>query len=98
MADSAGLNETARNAPAELKYVICNGHEGEPGAHMDRAIFQGNPHLIIEGLIIGGYAIGGKAGFYLYSSRYAEIEREHRYCLEAAREHGFIGNDIPDLI
>ncbi|WP_218188274.1 (2Fe-2S) ferredoxin domain-containing protein [Desulfosarcina cetonica] len=55
----AGLKwETTRNAEAQEKYVIVNGHEGEPGAFMDRAVFTGNPHLVIEGLIIGAYAIG----------------------------------------
>ena len=91
----AGLKwETARNAPAELKYVICNGHEGEPGAYMDRAIFQGNPHLIIEGLIIGGYAIGAKQGFIYTRHDMPRLRENIDIALEAAREHGFIGNDI----
>ncbi len=91
----AGLKwETARNAPAELKYVICNGHEGEPGAYMDRAIFQGNPHLIIEGLIIGGYAIGAKQGFIYTRHDMPRLRENIDIDLEAAREHGFIGNDI----
>ena len=60
----AGLKwETAKNAPGEDKYVIVNGHEGEPGAFMDRALFTGNPHKVIEGLIIGAYAIGSHRGF-----------------------------------
>ena len=91
----AGLKwETARNAPAELQYVICNGHEGEPGAYMDRAIFQGNPHLIIEGLIIGGYAIGAKQGFIYTRHDMPRLRENIDIALEAAREHGFIGNDI----
>jgi NADH-quinone oxidoreductase subunit F len=61
--------ETARNAPGKEKYVIVNAHEGELGAFMDRAIFTGNPHSVLEGLIIGAYAIGSKQGFYFLKGK-----------------------------
>lgn len=91
----AGLKwETARNAPAEIKYVICNGHEGEPGAYMDRAIFQGNPHLIIEGLIIGGYAIGAKQGFIYTRHDMPRLRENIDIALKAAYNYGFLGTNI----
>ncbi|MCX7169226.1 MAG: NADH-quinone oxidoreductase subunit F, partial [Proteobacteria bacterium] len=55
--------ETTRNAPEKTKYVIVNGHEGESAAFMDRAMLTGTPHKVLEGLIIGGYAIGAQQGF-----------------------------------
>lgn len=86
--------ETARNAPGELKYVICNGHEGEPGAYMDRAIFQGNPHLIIEGLIIGGYAVGARQGFIYTRHDMPRLRENIDLALKAAEEYGFLGKNI----
>jgi len=91
----AGLKwETAKNAPGADKYVIVNGHEGEPGAFMDRALFTGNPHLVLEGLIIGAYAIGAHQGF-IYTRHdspqlIAHIER----ALAQAEEYGFLGENI----
>jgi len=91
----AGLKwETARNAKAEIKYVICNGHEGEPGAYMDRAIFQGNPHLIIEGLILGGYAIGARQGFIYTRHDMPRLKENIDLALKAAEEYGFLGRNI----
>jgi (2Fe-2S) ferredoxin len=52
-----------REAPGEVKYLICNGDEGDPGAFMDRAVMEGDPHAVLEGMIIGGYAIGARQGF-----------------------------------
>jgi len=86
--------ETARNARAELKYVICNGHEGEPGAYMDRAIFQGNPHLIIEGLIIGGYAVGAQQGFIYTRHDMPRLRENIDIALKAAEEYGLLGKNI----
>jgi NADP-reducing hydrogenase subunit HndC len=91
----AGLKwETARNAKAEIKYVICNGHEGEPGAYMDRAIFQGNPHLIIEGLIIGGYAVGAQQGFIYTRHDMPRLKENIDLALKRAEEYGFLGKNI----
>ena len=55
--------ETTKNAPGEPKYVIVNCDEGDPGAYMDRALMEGNPHSVLEGLVIGAYAIGSQQGF-----------------------------------
>jgi len=89
----AGLKwETARNAPGEEKYVIVNGHEGEPGAFMDRALFAGNPHSVLEGLIIGAYAIGSRRGF-IYTRHDSPQLRNH-IALAKAEEYGFLGENI----
>ncbi|MFH0728542.1 MAG: NADH-ubiquinone oxidoreductase-F iron-sulfur binding region domain-containing protein [Pseudomonadota bacterium] len=91
----AGLKwETTRNAPEKVKYVIVNGHEGEPGAYMDRAIFTGNPHLVLEGLIIGAYAIGAHQGF-IYTRHDSPRLKDHIYrALDQAAGHGLLGENI----
>ena len=91
----AGLKwETTRNAPGDEKYVIVNGHEGEPGAYMDRAIFTGNPHVVLEGLIIGAYAIGARRGF-IYTRHDSPRLKENIYrALEKAEEYGLLGENI----
>ncbi|WP_300464366.1 NADH-ubiquinone oxidoreductase-F iron-sulfur binding region domain-containing protein [Desulfobacula sp.] len=91
----AGLKwETTRNAPEKQKYVIVNGHEGEPGATMDRAIFTGNPHSVLEGLIIGAYAIGASQGF-IYTRHDSPQLKDNIYrALEQAREYGLLGENI----
>lgn len=86
--------ETTRNAPGEVKYVIVNGHEGEPGAFMDRALFTGNPHCVLEGLIIGAYTIGAHQGF-IYTRHDSPQLLEHLTCaLVQAKEYGFLGANI----
>jgi NADH-quinone oxidoreductase subunit F len=55
--------ETCRQAPGERKYIICNCDEGDPGAFMDRSLMEGNPHSVLEGMLIGAYAIGGHVGY-----------------------------------
>ena len=91
----AGLKwETTRNAREKQKYVIVNGHEGEPGAFMDRAIFTGNPHLVLEGLIIGAYAIGAQQGF-IYTRHDSKLLRKNiDRALVQARECGLLGDNI----
>ena len=91
----AGLKwETTRNAPEKEKYVIVNGHEGEPGAFMDRAIFTGNPHLVLEGLIIGAYAIGAHQGFIYTRHDSKQLKKNIDRALEQAREYGLLGENI----
>jgi NADH-quinone oxidoreductase subunit F len=91
----AGLKwETAKNAPSDDKYVIVNGHEGEPGAFMDRALFTGNPHKVLEGLIIGAYTIGSHQGF-IYTRHDSPQLIEHiEKALAQAEEYGLLGEDI----
>jgi NADH-quinone oxidoreductase subunit F len=83
-----------RAAPAELKYIICNGDEGDPGAYMDRSLLEGNPHSVIEGMIIGGYAIGATEGFMYIREEYPLAVKYVRAALEQAREYGFLGRRI----
>ncbi|MBA7512873.1 hypothetical protein ES705_04882 [subsurface metagenome] len=86
--------ETTRNAPGEPKYVIVNCDEGDPGAFMDRALMEGNPHSVIEGLIIGAYAIGSHEGFIYVREEYPLAVENTSIALEQAREYGLLGRDI----
>ncbi|MCK4646802.1 MAG: NAD(P)H-dependent oxidoreductase subunit E [Candidatus Aminicenantes bacterium] len=86
--------ETARNAPGEKKYVIVNGHEGELGAFMDRALFTGNPHSVLEGLIIGAYAIGSHQGFIYIRHDTPQLKKNIDIALAKAEEYGLLGENI----
>ncbi|MCM2251357.1 MAG: NADH-quinone oxidoreductase subunit L [Ramlibacter sp.] len=86
--------ETAKNAPGEEKYVIVNGHEGEPGAFMDRALFTGNPHKVLEGLIIGAWAIGAHRGFIYTRHDSPQLIKHIRQALAQAEEYGLLGENI----
>ncbi len=91
----AGLKwETAKRAAGDLKYVIVNGHEGEPGAFMDRALFTGNPHRVLEGLVIGAYAIGANQGFIYTRHDSPQLVRHIENALAQAEEHGLLGRNI----
>ena len=91
----AGLKwETAKNAPGEHKYVIVNAHEGEPGAFMDRALFTGNPHKVLEGLIIGAYAIGSHQGFIYTRHDSPQLIKHIEKALAQAEDYGLLGEDI----
>ncbi len=84
----------ARNAPASPKYIICNADEGDPGAFMDRSVLEGDPHTVIEGMIIGGYAIGANKGFIYVRAEYPIAVRHAHKALDQARELGMLGKDI----
>jgi NADP-reducing hydrogenase subunit HndC len=86
--------ETARNAPGKEKYVIVNAHEGEVGAFMDRALFMGNPHSVLEGLIIGAYAIGSHQGFIYTRHDTPQLKNNIDIALAQAEEYGFLGENI----
>jgi len=86
--------ETARNAPGKEKYVIVNGHEGELGAFMDRALFTGNPHSVLEGLIIGAYAIGSHQGFIYTRHDTPRLKNNIDTALAQAEEYGLLGENI----
>ena len=91
----AGLKwETTRNAPEKTKYVIVNGHEGESAAFMDRAMLTGNPHRVIEGLIIGAYAIGAQQGFIYTRHDSPSMARHITKALAQAAECGLLGKNI----
>ena len=85
---------SCREAEGGKKYVICNGDEGDPGAFMDRSIMEGNPHLVIEGMIIGGYAIGASEGYIYVRNEYPLAVEHLSGAIEVAREHGFLGDNI----
>ncbi|MBE0626036.1 MAG: SLBB domain-containing protein [Burkholderiales bacterium] len=91
----AGLKwETTKNAPGKTKYVIVNGHEGESAAFMDRAMLTGNPHKVLEGLIIGGYAIGAQQGYIYTRHDSPSMARHITAALEQAQELGLLGENI----
>lgn len=76
------------------KYVVCNGDEGDPGAFMDRSIMEGDPHSVIEGMIICAYAIGANQGFAYIRDEYSLAIKNMSKALEQARENGFLGDNI----
>jgi NADH-quinone oxidoreductase subunit F len=86
--------ETTRNAPGEIKYVIVNADEGDPGAYMDRSLLEGNPHSVLEGLIIGAYAIGSHQGFVYVRQEYPLAVENLNIALEQSRDYGLLGSDI----
>jgi NADH-quinone oxidoreductase subunit F len=86
--------EGSRNAPDETKYVIVNADEGDPGAFMDRALLEGNPHSILEGLIIGGYAIGSHEGYIYVRQEYPLAVENVTFAIKQAEAFGFIGKNI----
>ncbi|MDD4857604.1 MAG: NADH-quinone oxidoreductase subunit NuoF [Candidatus Krumholzibacteria bacterium] len=86
--------DSTRKAKGEPKYVICNADEGDPGAYMDRSLLEGNPHVVLEGMIIGAYAIGSSNGYIYVRNEYPLAVSNITLALERAREYGIIGEDI----
>jgi NADH:ubiquinone oxidoreductase subunit F (NADH-binding)/(2Fe-2S) ferredoxin/Pyruvate/2-oxoacid:ferredoxin oxidoreductase delta subunit len=86
--------EICRRVDSDMKYIICNADEGDPGAYMDRSLLEGNPHSVIEGMIIGAYAIGAKEGYIYVRMEYPLAVRHVNLALEQAREFGFLGESI----
>jgi NADH:ubiquinone oxidoreductase subunit F (NADH-binding) len=80
----------------EEKYIICNADEGDPGAFMDRSVVEGNPHAVIEGMIISGYAIGSRTGYVYIRAEYPLAVQRLARAIEQARERGYLGNNILD--
>ena len=85
-----------REAPGIIKYVIANGDEGDPGAFMDRSLMEGDPHSVVEGMIIGAYAIGAQQGFIYVRDEYPIAVEHLTIAIEQARSYGFLGRDILD--
>jgi NADH-quinone oxidoreductase subunit F len=83
-----------RQVPGTVRFVICNGDEGDPGAYMDRSLLEGNPHSVIEGMIIGAYAIGATEGYMYIREEYPLAVKYVRIALEQARELGLLGRRI----
>ena len=86
--------ETTRRAPGEKKYVIVNADEGDPGAYMDRSLLEGNPHLVLEGLILGGYAIGADEGYVYVRQEYPLAVENITLAVKQAEEYGLLGENI----
>ena len=86
--------ESCRNAPGDPKYVICNADEGDPGAYMDRSILEGNPHAVLEGMLIGAYAIGSALGYIYVRNEYPLAVMHARHAVDQAREYGLLGQRI----
>ena len=86
--------EACRNAHGDIKYVICNADEGDPGAFMDRSIIEGNPHSVIEGMIIGACAIGSHDGYIYVRAEYPLAVRHFGIAIQEAEEYGLLGKNI----
>jgi NADH:ubiquinone oxidoreductase subunit F (NADH-binding)/(2Fe-2S) ferredoxin/Pyruvate/2-oxoacid:ferredoxin oxidoreductase delta subunit len=86
--------EFARNSPGDAKYVVVNADEGDPGAFMDRALLEGNPHAVLEGLLIGAYAIGAHEGFLYVRQEYPLAVENVTLAIRKAEEMGLLGKDI----
>ena len=86
--------EVCRKADSDAKYIICNADEGDPGAYMDRSLLEGNPHSVIEGMIIGAYAIGAQQGYIYVRMEYPLAVQHVNLALEQARKYGFLGESI----
>lgn len=86
--------ESCRRAPGDVKYVIVNADEGDPGAFMDRSLLEGNPHSVLEGLIIGAYAIGSHYGYIYVRNEYPLAFRNAGIAIRQAEQLGLIGDNI----
>jgi NADH-quinone oxidoreductase subunit F len=86
--------ELCRKQPGDVKYIICNADEGDPGAYMDRSIMEGNPHRVLEGMIIGAYAIGAQQGYVYIRNEYPLAVKHLREAIAQAETNGFLGRNI----
>ncbi len=84
----------ANNNKASEKYIICNADEGDPGAFMDRSVLEGDPHSVLEGMIIGAYAIEATSGVIYCRAEYPLAIKRLNIAIKQAREKGYLGNDI----
>ena len=82
--------EGARKQNAEIKYVVCNGDEGDPGAFMDRSIMEGNPHSVLEGMMIAGLAIGPSEGYIYVRAEYPLAVSRLKTAIEKAEAYGLL--------
>jgi len=86
--------EFGRKSPGSEKYIICNADEGDPGAFMDRAVIEGNPHSVLEGMIIGAYAIGSSKGYVYIRAEYPLAVERLKMAIKQARAGGYLGRNI----
>ena len=83
-----------RQSPGKEKYLVCNADEGDPGAFMDRSVLEGDPHSLLEGMIIGGYAMGASQGVIYCRAEYPLAIKRLEIAMAQAREKGFLGKNI----
>lgn len=86
--------QLCKDTDSSKKYIICNADEGDPGAFMDRAIIEGNPHCVIEGLLIGAYGIGAKEGYFYIRAEYPLAVKRLKLAIKQAEDYGFLGKNI----
>ncbi len=86
--------ELCRQTKGKVKFIICNGDEGDPGAFMDRSVLEADPHSVIEGLTIGAYAIGAHQGYIYVRREYPLAVKRVKIALQQAEEHHFLGSNI----
>ncbi|NOZ68655.1 MAG: NADH-quinone oxidoreductase subunit NuoF [Deferribacteres bacterium] len=86
--------EFCHKSREKTKYIICNADEGDPGAFMDRSIIEGNPHSVIEGMIIGGYAVGANYGYIYIRAEYPLAIQRLRTAIREAEKKGFLGKNV----
>lgn len=86
--------QLTRQPQADHKYVICNADEGDPGAFMDRSVLEGDPHSVLEGLMLAAYAIGADKGYFYIRAEYPLAVRRVEMAIEQARAAGLLGRDI----
>ena len=84
----------ARKSPGNVKYVICNADEGDPGAFMDRSVLESNPHSVLEGMLIAGYAIGAQTGYVYIRAEYPLAIKRLKIAIAQAEEKGYLGENI----
>lgn len=86
--------ESVKNAHGDEKFVLCNADEGDPGAYMDRSLLEGNPHCVIEGMLIGAYALRAKTGYIYVRDEYPIALRNIYHAIAQAEAYGFLGKNI----
>ena len=92
---STGMKwEFAKNSTSDIKYVLCNADEGDPGAFMDRSILEGDPHAVLEAMMIAGYAIGANQGYIYVRAEYPIAVKRLEIAINQAREYGILGENI----
>jgi NADH:ubiquinone oxidoreductase subunit F (NADH-binding)/(2Fe-2S) ferredoxin/NAD-dependent dihydropyrimidine dehydrogenase PreA subunit len=82
------------DVPGDEKYVVCNADEGDPGAYMDRCLLEANPHLVIEGMMIGAWAVGADQGYIYVRKEYPLAVKNTRIAVQQARNYGLLGDNI----
>jgi len=86
--------EFCRKSPGTVKYLICNADEGDPGAFMNRSLLEGDPHAVLEGMLIGAYAIGATEGYIYVRAEYPLAIERLKLALQQMREYGLLGDNI----